>query len=204
MSFWDQQFAGDAFKYGERPNEFLVSQASRLQAHSSVLLPGDGEGRNSVWLAEQGHAVVALDQSQVGLDKARRLALARHVHIDTVQADLSDWAPGESNWDAVVMVYLHLPPALRSRVHLAMWQSLRPGGWFILEAFHPKQLGRSSGGPKQLDMLYTLQDLRSDLARVSVNERHEALAWEGDVQLAEGPGHQGLGHVLRYVAQRRG
>lgn len=87
MSFWDQQFAGEAFKYGERPNVFLVSQSSRLQARGRVLLPGDGEGRNSVWLAEQGHAVVALDQSRVGLDKARRLALSRQVHIDTVLAE---------------------------------------------------------------------------------------------------------------------
>lgn len=203
MSFWDQQFAGDAFKYGERPNEFLVSQASRLQAHSRVLLPGDGEGRNSVWLAEQGQAAVALDQSQVGLDKARRLALSRQVHIDTVLADLSDWVPGEATWDAVVMVFLHLPPALRAKVHLALWRSLKPGGWFILEAFHPKQLGRSSGGPKQLDMLYTLADVRSDLAAVDVDDLNESIAWEGDVQLDEGPGHQGLGYVVHYVAQRR-
>jgi len=92
---------------------------------------------------------------------------SRQVHIDTVLADLSDWVPGEATWDAVVMVFLHLPPALRAKVHRALWRSLKPGGWFILEAFHPKQLGRSSGGPKQLDMLCTLADVRSDLAAVA-------------------------------------
>jgi len=78
-------------------------------------------------------------------------------------------------------------------------QGLTSGGWFVLEAFHPLQLGYSSGGPKDVTMLYTLQMLRDDLAAAGLQE---ALAWEGEVMLAEGTGHQGPAYVTRYVAQR--
>ena len=199
MNFWDQQFAGSEFRYGTAPNAYLTRQAHVLPPRARVLVPGDGEGRNSVWLAQQGHHVLAMDASAVGLDKARALAAERGVVIRTVLADLADWQPEEGVFDAVVLTFVHLPPALRTSAHRRLARALRPGGRLLLEAFHPSQLGRPSGGPKQLDMLYTLADLQSDFADMLDQEDGEEL----EVELDEGPGHQGLARVTRYLARRR-
>jgi hypothetical protein len=202
-NFWDERFAGPTFKYGTEPNAFLREQAHRLPEAAAVLVPGDGEGRNGVWLAQQGHRVLSVDASEVGLTKARSLAATRGTdtasRLTTLCVDLADWAPPPASFDAVVLVFCHLDSALRRRAHPRLAQGLKPGGWLILEAFHPGQLGFDSGGPKDLDMLYTLADLRSDFDGLL----DEQLGWEGEVHLDEGPGHQGPGFVTRWMGRRR-
>ena len=197
MNFWDQAFDTPHYKYGTEPNAFLRAQAHRLHAGSSVLVPGDGEGRNGVWLARQGHAVLSVDSSAVGLRKARELAAAQGVPLRTLEADLAAWAPAPASCDAVVLIYVHLPAALRSTVHRTLACALRPGGWLLLEAFHPQQLQYQSGGPKDAALLYTLAQLRGDFWGVL----HEVLADECTVPLDEGPGHHGPGHVVRWLGQ---
>lgn len=197
-SFWDARYAGPAYKYGTAPNDFLRQQAQRLAPASRVLVPGDGEGRNSVWLASQGHRVLAMDSSAVGLAKARALAAERGVAIETLHADLADWQPAPASADAVVLVFVHLPPALRRQTHQRLADALAPGGWLLLEGFHPGQLGRPSGGPKDRAMLTDLATLRADFA----GRLDEVLAWEGEVRLDEGPGHQGPGLVTRWLGRR--
>lgn len=197
-SFWDQNYSASAdFKYGERPNAFLVTQAARFAPRSRILLPGDGEGRNGVWLAERGHQVFSVDGSVVGLARARKLAQRRGVTLHTTHADLADWSPEPASFDAVVSTYLHLPPALRPAVHRKLAQALRPGGWLVLEAFHPEQIPLTSGGPKDVAMLFTLDMLRADFSDLS-----ELLAEETDTVLDEGPGHQGPARVTRWVGRR--
>lgn len=199
VNFWDQNYGASAgYKYGEQPNAFLRAQAARLAPGSRVLLPGDGEGRNSVWLAEQGHSVAAVDGSAVGIARAQALARRRGVAIDTTHADLADWSPAPGAFDAVVCIYLHLPPALRRPVHRALARALRPGGLLLLEAFHPGQLALASGGPKDAAMLYTLPLLREDFGA----ELRELLAEETETRLDEGPGHQGPARVTRWIGQR--
>ena len=198
MNFWDQQFSGTDFKYGTRPNAFLLDQVARLPSAAHILVPGDGEGRNSVWLASQGHRVLAMDASAVGLAKAQALAAEQGVAIETRLADLADWQPPAGAFDALVLTFVHLPPAIRARAHQSLADALRPGGLLILEAFQPKQLGRSSGGPKQLDMLYALADLESDFD----GRMQWLLREECEVVLDEGPGHQGPACVTRLVGRR--
>lgn len=197
MSFWDQQFAVDGFKYGTEPNAFLRSEAGRLTSGARILVPGDGEGRNSVWLAAQGHRVLAMDSSSVGLQKARTLAAERGVTIETVLADLADWEPEPGRFDAVVLTFVHLPPDLRPLAHRRLARGLKPGGLLLLEAFHPSQLRCNSGGPKQREMLYTLADLRSDFNGLLAEE----FAAECEIALDEGPGHQGAAWVTRYIGR---
>lgn len=197
MNFWDQNFSVAGYKYGTSPNAFLVEQASRLSPASDVLVPGDGEGRNSVWLAKQGHSVTAMDASQVGLQKASSLAGERGVAIETVLGDLADWAPAPSSFDAVVLIYVHLPEAIRQQAHRRLARALRPGGHLILESFHPDQLAHTSGGPKDVTMLYTPALLAADFAGVL----ETAMAWDGETVLSEGPGHQGLAHVTRWIGR---
>ena len=195
---WDQNYrASDGFKYGEQPNAFLVQQAARLAPASRILLPGDGEGRNGVWLAGRGHAAFSIDGSAVGLARAQELARRRGVTLHTTHADLATRQPEPASFDAVFSIYLHLPPALRAPVHRKLVQALRPGGLLVLEAFHPDQLPLTSGGPKDLAMLYTLDMLRADFAGLN-----ELLAEETDTVLDEGPGHQGPAKVTRWVGQR--
>ena len=199
MNHWDQAYSDvEGYKYGEQPNAFLKEQAHRIPPRARVLLPGDGEGRNGVWLAEQGHQVCALDNSAVGLAKAEALAHRRQVTLQTVLVDLADWQPEPASADAVVLTYLHLPPPLRTPVMHKLVQALKPGGVLLLEAFHPRQLQYSSGGPKNEAMLYTLDMLHGDLAA----DMQELLASESETLLDEGPGHQGPAYVTRWIGQK--
>ncbi|WP_439112687.1 class I SAM-dependent methyltransferase [Hydrogenophaga sp.] len=198
MNFWDHHFSVTGFKYGTAPNAFLVAQAHRLRPGSDVLVPGDGEGRNGVWLAQQGHRVSAMDGSAVGLQKAQALAAERGVTLQTVLGDLADWAPEPASVDAVVLTFVHLPPSIRAAAHQRLAAGLRPGGLLILESFHPLQLQHRSGGPKDAAMLYTPAMLHKDFAGLD-----ELLLWHGELVLDEGPGHQGLAHVTRFVGRAR-
>jgi SAM-dependent methyltransferase len=197
-AFWDTRFAEPGYKYGSEPNAFLRAQAAQFAPAGKVLVPGDGEGRNGVWLARQGHAVTTVDLSAIGLQKARALAEQSDVAIVTVEADLADWSPGLAQWDAVCLVYTHLPSSIRRSVHRKLAQGLRPGGRLVLEAFHPAQLALRSGGPKDLDLLYTPEQLDDDFA--GLLQSH--LSWQGPTELDEGPGHQGPAHVTRWVGSR--
>lgn len=195
--FWDAMFAGDRYVYGTEPNSFLRGQAFRLRPGMRALTVGDGEGRNGVWLAQQGLSVTSIDLSAVGIDKARRLAAARGVAIEARQGDVADADWAEASFDVVASIFLHLPPDVRPRVHAALARALRPGGLLVLEGFHRRQLGRSSGGPKELELLFDLEDLRRDFAAL---EPLEAL--EGEVLLDEGDNHRGLGAVVRLLARK--
>jgi SAM-dependent methyltransferase len=199
MNFWDQNFSVAGFKYGTAPNAFLVEQAHRLRPGADVLVPGDGEGRNGVWLAQQGHRVTAMDGSRIGLQKAQRLADERGVALTTVHGDLADWAPAPASCDAVVLTFVHLPPSLRLSAHRRLVAGLRPGGLLLIEGFHPEQLRHTSGGPKDPAMLFTPELLRADVGEWV----EELMAWQGEVTLHEGPGHQGLAHVTRFIALAR-
>ncbi len=200
MGFWDRAFDIPGYKYGEEPNAYLVAVEPRFSRGARVLLPGDGEGRNGTWLAGRGHRVTTVDGSRVGIRKARALAAARGVTLDIREADLNEWVPPVSSLDATVSIYLHLPEALRRRVHRGLAAALLPGGWFVLEAFHPGQLdGYRSGGPKDVAMLYTVDILREDLSDLGLREVE---AFSGEVALHEGAGHEGPAMVTRYLAQR--
>ncbi len=199
MNFWDEQFSEPGYRYGTAPNRFLIYQSPTLRPRSRILLPGDGEGRNGVWLAQQGHEVFSVDCSSVGLNKARRLAQEKGVTLRTEIVDLAGWTPPAGAFDALVLTYVHLPANIRADAHRRLVRALRPGGILIMEAFHPQQLQHSSGGPKESAMLYSLKLLRADLAELM----QEILGWEGETALKEGPGHQGVAHVTRYVGRRR-
>lgn len=198
MNFWDQRFAEPGYKYGTEPNVFLQQEAARLTPGSRVLVPGDGEGRNGVWLAQQGHAVTSVDNSTVGLQKALALAAERGVSLATLLVDLADWAPEPGSFDAVVLVYTHLPANIRAAAHRRLALGLRRDGWLMQEAFHPAQLNHHSGGPKDITMLYTPALLDEDFAGLM----KPCLSWQGEVSLSEGPGHQGLACVTRWIGQR--
>jgi hypothetical protein len=196
---WDERYASEHYIYGTAPNAYVVSQSYRLHAGSKVLAAADGEGRNGVWLAARGFDVTSLDQSSVGLDKGAALARARGVAPRFVCADLASGPLPGAPYDAIVAIFAHFPPETRATIHRAFVGALRPGGLLILEAFHPRQIGRPSGGPRTADMMYDAELLRHDFADLEILE-----LLEGTATFDEGPKHQGEGWVVRLVARKRG
>jgi hypothetical protein len=150
-----------------------------------------------VWLAEHGFDVTSLDQSSVGLRKGEALARARGVAPRFVRADLAAGPLPGAPYDAIVSVFAHFPPATRRHIHRAFVAALRPGGTLIVEAFHPRQIGHPSGGPRSADMMYDADLLREDFAGLEIVE-----LLEGVVHLDEGPKHQGESWVVRLVGRK--
>jgi Methyltransferase domain len=200
--FWDQRYGARGVSFGATPNVFLASQAARFAKGQRVLVPGDGEGRNGVWLAGLGLAVDTVDASPIGVANALALAAERGVKISAVAADLTSWPWPVSAYDAVVSIYLHFPSAVRRDLHGKMLASLKPGGLIILEGYTPKHLdyqaAGSVGGPQDADMLFTLDMLRGDFADADIVQLDET-----DVVLAEGTRHRGRSAVVRLIARRR-
>ncbi len=195
--FWDERFDRPDFVYGTDPNAFLAEQAAALPDKGSVLAVADGEGRNGVWLAEQGFAVTSVDASPVGLRKALKLGVERGVHLTTVCADLTTWDWPQGRFDLVACIFLHLPPDARAVVHARMLQAAKPGGLVILEGFRPEQLAYGTGGPKDEAMLYSPELLRRDFAEADILSLDSV-----EPDLSEGPFHAGKAATVRLVARR--
>lgn len=195
--FWDAKYADDAFFYGRQANAWLTSRGHHLRPGMRALSVADGEGRNGVWLAEQGLAVTAVDASAKGIAKARALAAERGVAVAHVQADLRHWAWPEAMFDVAVAIFAHFPPEDRPAIHRKMLKALVPGGLVLLEAYSPYQHLHRTGGPPDLDMLYTAWRLQQDFAGAEILEVAEVTT-----ELDEGPGHHGTSAVVRLVARR--
>lgn len=193
---WDTRYAGSEFFFGTRPNGFLAAVAPELPAGETLCI-ADGEGRNSVYLAAQGHRVTAMDASSVGMRKAEALARERGVALRTHVADLSEFELGAERWDAIVSIFCHLPPALRRDVHRRAVRALRPGGAFVLEAYTPAQLNLRTGGPPVRELLMTARELQVDLDGLRFDVLREL---ERDV--VEGRGHTGRAAVVQVLARK--
>ena len=194
---WDERYQTPEYIFGDQPCQWLVMNQFRLPRSGDALALGDGEGRNGVFLAELGLQVTAVDLSGVGLSKARDLAAKRGVSIQTVRADLQNYAINPESQDLIVSIYCHLSDAIRKLVHERAEVALKPGGLFILEAFHHSQLKYQSGGPKTTDLLYDLDGLIGDFQSLQILE-----AFDGLCHLEEGTRHSGIGHIVRLVLQK--
>jgi len=194
---WDERYQQDAPVYGDAPNDFLVEQVGLLRTGTCLCL-AEGQGRNAVWLAEQGFSVTAVDQSSVGMGKAQKLAEARGVPLATTVADLSQYDLGTERWDNIVSIFGHLPSDLRRDVHRRVIDALRPGGIFLLEAYTPDQLATDgTGGPSDADMLLNVDQLTLELAGLEI-----LLARELVREVNEGDFHKGDGAVVQFVARK--
>ena len=193
---WNTRYSTADHLYGEEPNAFIVEVAVQIPA-GPVLCLAEGEGRNAVYLATLGHQVTAVDQSEVGLAKARRLAETQGVEITTVVADLTTYDIAVGAWTGIIATFAHLPPEVRHQIHRKVVAGLQPGGVFILEAYTPAQLAFDTGGPKEPELLMTLDGLREELVDLEFQISREL---ERDV--IEGTGHTGRGAVVQILARR--
>ncbi len=193
---WDARFSADTYAYGTQPNDFLVA-ASRRIPPGPVLCLGSGEGRNAVYLASIGHDVTAVDSSMAGLAKTRRLAEERGVQVQTCHADLADLQIAAGAWSAITMIFVHLPPPVRRRVHAATAAGLRTDGLLIVEAYTRDQLMLGTGGPKDPELLYGLAELRAELPGLTIDYGRER-----ERMLEEGDFHNGSSSVVQVLARR--
>ncbi|MGF1548658.1 MAG: class I SAM-dependent methyltransferase [Thiotrichales bacterium] len=191
---WNQIYSTDDYAYGTDPNAFLCAVNARLPRGRTLCI-GEGEGRNAVYLAQQGHRVTAVDASEVGLGKASRLAEARGVALDIVVADLAQFPLGHACWDCVVSIFCHLPPPMRATVHRSLVAALAPGGILVLEAYTPGQLDFRTGGPPVAELMMDLKQLRDELAGL-----HFAHALELEREVYEGRMHHGRSAVVQILA----
>jgi len=199
-TMFDAMYGVEHYRYGTEPNAFLASMADEVLAPGSrVLVVGDGEGRNGVWLAAQGHEVVTVDASAEGVRKAKALAAARGVAPDIRQGMFPDAVAHEAPFDAVVLTFIHVPGELRPRFHKAALDALKPGGVVLLEAFRPEQitLDRTSGGPPVEAMMFTPEQMHEDFGHL-----HDVRIEAPTVHLDEGPGHNGTAEVVRVVGRK--
>ncbi len=195
---WNRRFQQEGFLFGTEPNAWLREQAGALPAGGRVLSVADGEGRNSVWLAQRGFRVDAFDIAESGVAKARALAARQGVAVDYQVADADGFAWPEGAYDGVAAIFIQFAdPPLRERLFARIVSSLRPGGVLILQGYTPEQLTHRTGGPPFASHLYTEDLLRAAFAdlRILTLRTYEA-------ELREGSGHHGRSALIGLVAQR--
>lgn len=195
-SFWNERYSQRDFVYGESPNVFFAEVLSSLKP-GNIILPCDGEGRNAVFASTKGWNVQAFDLSEAGKLKADHLALKYGTVIQFQITDALLATYPENSADVVALIYTHLPPMVRETLHQNIIKWLKPGGKVILETFCPEQLKNSSGGPKDINMLYTKEVLSSDFKDLSI----ELLDY-AQIELSEGKFHEGPADVIRMIATK--
>jgi 2-polyprenyl-3-methyl-5-hydroxy-6-metoxy-1,4-benzoquinol methylase len=195
---WDARFAGDDYLFGTAPNVFLAAQRPRLAAGQRALSVADGEGRNSVWLAQQGLAVTAFDIAPRGVAKARALAARAGVEVDYHVAGVEDWPWMPAAFDVVAAIFVQFAtPAVREKMFAGMLQTLKPGGLLLLQGYTPRQLDYRTGGPPRVEHLYTAELLRQAFAGHELVELREH-----DDVLAEGTQHAGMSALIDCVLRK--
>ena len=159
---WNRRYSDTEQLWTATPSRFLVAETAELPPGLALDL-ACGEGRNAVWLAEQGWDVVGVDFAEVGLDTARRLATRRGVGVGLVRADLLAYEPEPLRYDLVCVLYLHLPADDRRRVLARAAGAVALGGTFLLVGHDLENLEHGHGGPTNARVLYTADEAADEL-----------------------------------------
>ena len=197
VNHWHKRFQADNYVYGKEPNEFLAAMHKQLNISGDVLAIAEGEGRNAVYLAEQGMRVTTWDFAPSGLEKTNKLADEKEVEVATELVDLNeaDWSQGA--WDEIVCVFGHFPSGLRDKTLKGVRAAVKPGGYFITEVYSPYQIPYKSGGPKDPAFLYQPEEFLETFRDWRVIH-----FFMGEVTRHEGDLHSGLAHVIQFAAQK--
>jgi cyclopropane fatty-acyl-phospholipid synthase-like methyltransferase len=195
---WEARFGPPGYVFGKEPNAFLKAQARRLRPGQSALSVADGEGRNGVWLAEQGLDVLSIDFSPVALAKARALAQERGVALRTEVADVTTWRWPEAAYDVIVAIFTQVVfPAERTSFFANLKRALKPGGLLLIQGYRVEQRTYRTGGPPEPERLYTralLEEAFGDMTELEIREHDSAIS--------EGSGHVGMSALIDLVARK--
>ncbi|ALQ68363.1 class I SAM-dependent methyltransferase [Bacillus thuringiensis] len=196
-NFWNDRYKSDEYFYGEEPNAFIKEQVFRLTNHNKVIAFAEGEGRNAVFLARQGHKVTAIDYSKDGLEKTKKLAMKHNVDVHTKKVDLLADSLPVNEYDAAIMVFGHFHNDHKKMVLDKMIQTIKPGGLILFEVYSNKQINYGTGGPKDIEMLYDPIDI------LTWCEKHKVIHFfNGEQERVEGKGHTGLANVIQVVISK--
>jgi cyclopropane fatty-acyl-phospholipid synthase-like methyltransferase len=195
---WTKRYTSPGYLFGTEPNAFLKSQARLLGKGQSALAIGDGEGRNGVFLAEQGLDVLSLDFSDIAQEKARALAKKRGATLRVQQADMTQWVWAPNAFDVVVGIFIQFAtPPQRKVMFAGIKQTLKPGGLLLLQGYGLKQLDYKTGGPSEPERLYTralLEESFGDFSSLDINEH--------DTAIKEGDHHVGMSALVDLVGRK--
>lgn len=197
--FWDKRFSQPEYVFGKEPNAFLKNQVPKyMKSGDSVLCVADGEGRNSVWLAKQGMAVEAFDISPVAIEKAKQLAKDKQVSVALSVASTHDWLWKPNRYDLVAAIFIQFAtPNMRVDLFAQIRNSLKSGGYLILQGYTPKQLDYKTGGPPSIDHLYTTELIQDLLKGMQICDWQEY-----EAEIHEGDGHHGMSALMGVVARK--
>ncbi len=195
---WQKRFAEPGYLFGKAPNAFLKAHVPLLPKSGKALAVADGEGRNGVFLAEQGLDVLSVDISPLAQDKAKALAKERGVTLRVEQADMANWNWPENAFDVVAAIFIQFAaPPERDKIFAGMKRALKPGGLLLLEGYGPKQLAYKTGGPSDIGRLYTRELLEKTFADLSSLDIREY-----DTDIAEGSRHVGMSALIDLVGRK--
>ena len=194
IKMWNQRYAQEIFVYGTEPNEFFKTQLSGLPK-GKILLPAEGEGRNAVFASEMGWEVVAFDSSSAAKEKAEKLMKQKNVQFEYLIESFEDFEHHENFFDVIVLIYAHT--FNRKDNHQKIVRFLKPGGLLLLEGFSKKQIRFNSGGPRNIDMLFSADELKSDFSEFTQMDIDEL-----EIELQEGPLHIGEAAVIRAIGKK--
>src|SRR5579871_6585298 len=184
---WEKRFSAEGYAFGKAPNAFLKAQAPQLQGRRTALSVADGEGRNGVWLAEQGLDVLTIDLSPAGVAKAKALAAERGVKLRAEVADIAKWQWPKNAFDVVVAIFIFVDPRDRAGFFANLKAAVAPGGLLLMQGYRPKQLEYKTGGPSDAARTYTRDILQAgfgDMTRLDIREY--------DAVISEGSSHAGM------------
>ncbi|HLU23514.1 MAG TPA: methyltransferase domain-containing protein [Bacillaceae bacterium] len=197
MNDWNTRFQTDNYVYGKEPNAFLKEYHKKVKISGDALAIAEGEGRNAVYLAEQGMNVTAWDYAESGLAKTNKLAEERGVTVSTALVDLNEANWSETKWDEIVCIFGHFPTELRQNTLQGVKVAVKPGGYFLTEVYSHYQVPYKSGGPKDLNFLYRPEEFLNTFA-----DWHIIHFFMGEVVRREGNLHNGLSHVIQFVGKK--
>ena len=193
---WDERYGIDEYVYGKEPNLFLKENFQKIPK-GNVLCVADGEGRNSVWLAKNGYNITSIDFSPKAVEKTNRLAQENYVSIKTKCNDLLSYNFGENKYDGIVSIFSHFKSEDTNSLHQKYYNALKPGSVFLLEAFAKEQLQLNTGGPKDILLLYDIEDIRNSFPNGKIE-----LLKKDIVYLHEGDLHDGKAVVVRAIVRK--
>jgi SAM-dependent methyltransferase len=194
---WETRFSASGYAFGKEPNAFLKAQAHQLPRSGTALSVADGEGRNGVWLAEQGLDVLTIDFAPAGLAKAQALAAERGVKLRTELADVTNWRWPQAAFDVIAAIFIFVEPPERPAFFANLKRALKPGGLLLMQGYRPEQLTYRTGGPPNAERMYTrtiLEQGFGDMAQLDISEHDSAIR--------EGTAHVGMSALIDLVARK--
>ncbi len=197
MNQWNERFQTTNYIYGTAPNVFLKDYHKKLNISGAALAIAEGEGRNAVYLAEQGMDVTTWDYAESGLAKTNRLAKERGVSVSTELVDLKEARWSEEQWDEIVCIYGHFPKEIRKKTLQGVKKAIKQGGYFLSEVYSNYQIPYKSGGPQDVEFLYKPEEFLQTFSDWRILH-----FFMGEVVRHEGEKHNGLSHVIQFVGQK--